>query len=173
MSGEPRLQGSGDPNRFGLGFNPSPLQEPLQVFPFFKNTNCPLEEPDGVQLQVQPTHPNHHFFGLLEVEEEQVGLPLRKPDNILLADCSEFSTARVIDFGLACLKTEEDAFRAKRGACLSLAGQAQEANYQHVQFRNSRFHVYSNPSICLRIFSLVGLTRNLSLLDIRLFFPGV
>ncbi|CAJ1344263.1 unnamed protein product [Effrenium voratum] len=31
-----------------------------------------------------------------------------KPDNILLADCSEFSTARVIDFGLACLKTEEE-----------------------------------------------------------------
>jgi len=32
-----------------------------------------------------------------------------KPENILLADCTEHSTARLIDFGLASLKTDEDA----------------------------------------------------------------
>ena len=33
---------------------------------------------------------------------------LRKPDNVLLADNNEHSTARLIDFGLASLKKQDD-----------------------------------------------------------------
>ena len=37
-----------------------------------------------------------------------VPMGLRKPENVLLASCCDHSTARLIDFGLASLKTDED-----------------------------------------------------------------